>query len=187
MPRIKMSGGYVLMPAGDHIFRIFGVDYNEEFGIITIYLINAQGMTHRENFHLMNGNVPNTGAMNAFSYFAKTAMNDFGMEDIDPQELVGHYIGCEVVHNVQPSKRPGHEGESVTFANLGDKWVADKFDTDPVPVALTKVLTDADRPRPKDQPADDRASRRAQRRAQAAPEPVQPVTGSALDDLLGSD
>ena len=185
MPRIKMSsGGYALLPAGDHIFRIFGVDYDDEFGIVTVYMINAQGMTHRENFHLMNGNEPNVGAMNAFSYFAKVAMNNFGMEDIDPQELVDHYIGAEVIHNVQPNKRPGHEGENVTFANLGDKWVATEFDVEPVPAALSKVLTDADRPRPKGE-NNPRSSRHERRAAQKPVEAPKTVVGAALDDLLG--
>ena len=89
--------------------------------------------------------------MNAFSYFAKTAMNDYTMEDIDPDELVGHYICCEVVHNTQPSnKDPNKE---VTFANLGDKWAADGFDTTPVPKALTLGTESAQDAAPASAPA----------------------------------
>lgn len=92
MARIPMTNGFTLIPEGTHIFRIYGVDYKEDFGNLSIYLINAQGLTHIEKFTLKSGNQMNERAMNAFSYFAKTAMQNYAMEDIDPEELVGHYI-----------------------------------------------------------------------------------------------
>lgn len=62
-------------------------------------------------------------------------MNDYELEDIDPEELIDHYIWAEVVHTKVPSnKDPNKE---VTFANLGDKAPADGFDTEPVSRALT--------------------------------------------------
>ena len=67
--------------------------------------------------------------------YAKTAMNDYTMEDIDPKQLINHYIRAEIVHTKVPSnKDPNKE---VTFANFGDKSPADGFDTEPVARALT--------------------------------------------------
>lgn len=191
MSRIPVLNTFALIPAGRHIFRIYGVDYNESFGILMIYLINAQGMTHRERFGLKGANdEANAGAMNAFSFFAHTAMNDFSIEDIDPEELVGRYIGCEIVHTELPSNKPGQEGKMLTFANIGDKWPADGFDTQPVPTALTKVLEDKDRPKY----GEDRRIQRRERR-QTAPAPAQPAPAAQaapvaapsvdLDALLG--
>lgn len=136
MATIPMTSGFTLVPEGVHIFRIYKVDYNEEFGKLVVHLVNAQGVTHQERFSLMgNGGVINEGACNAFSYFAKTALNDFTLEEIDHNDLVNHYIKAEIVHTKMPSnKDPNKE---VTFANLGDKWAADGFDTTPVPKALT--------------------------------------------------
>jgi hypothetical protein len=78
----------------------------------------------------------NEGACNAFSFFARTALNDFSREAIDHTELVNRYIGAEVKHTVQPNKND--PTKNVTFANLvGEKWVANGFDTTPCRKALT--------------------------------------------------
>lgn len=138
MATIQMTGStFTVCPEGRHIFRIYKVDFNEEFGKVVVYMVNAQGITHRENFGLMRADGSmNDGACNAFSYFARTALNDFTREAIDHTELVGHYIGAEVVHTVQPNKND--PSKNVTFANLvGEKWVANGFDTTPVRRALT--------------------------------------------------
>ena len=138
MATIQMtSNTFTVCPEGRHIFRIYKVDYNEEFGKLVIHLINAQGITHRENFSLIKPDgTMNDGACNAFSFFARTALNDYSREAIDHTELVNHYIGAEVVHTVQPNRND--PTKTLTFANLvGEKWVANGFDTTPVKKALT--------------------------------------------------
>ena len=136
MAQIKMTSGFTVCPEGVHIFRIYKVDYDQDFGKLIIYLVNAKGITHTERFSLIgnNGSV-NEKACNAFSYFAKTALNDFSLEEIDHTDLVGHYIKAKVVHTVTPSSND--PSKTMTFANLSDKWVADGFDTTPVSKALT--------------------------------------------------
>ena len=136
MAQIKMTSGFTVCPEGVHIFRIYKVDYNQEFGKLTVYLVNAQGITHTARLSLIsnNGEV-NEKACNAFSYFAKTALNDFTLESIDHNDLVGHYIKAEVVHTITPSTK--EPSKTMTFANLSNKWVADGFDTTPVARALT--------------------------------------------------
>ena len=138
MATIQMTNNnFKVCPEGRHIFRIYKVDYNPEFGKVMVYMVNAQGVTHIENFSLMreNGSM-NDAACNAFSYFARTALNDFSREAIDHTELVGHYIGGVVAHTVKPNRND--PTKNVTFANLvGEKWVAEGFDTTPVPRALS--------------------------------------------------
>ena len=135
MAIIPMTSSFTLCPAGVQIFRIYKVDYNEEFGKLVIYLVNAQGITHQERYSLMgaDGNI-NERACAAFSFFAKTALNEFSLEAVDPAMLVDRYIKADVTHTTQPNKND--PTKTVTFANLGDKWVADGFDTTPVPKAL---------------------------------------------------
>lgn len=136
MAIIPMTSGFTLCPEGEHIFRIYKVDYDEEFGKLVVHLVNAQGVTHSERFTLMGGNGQiNEGACNAFSFFAKTALNDYSLEAVDPQMLVDHYIKAEVTHTKLPSNK--NPNKTITFANLGDKWTAEGFDTTPVPKALT--------------------------------------------------
>lgn len=136
MARIPLTSRFKVIPEGTYIFRIYDVTYDEEFGKIVIKLVTADGMTHTERFFIKDRNdETNEKALNAFSYFAKTAMNDFYMEDIDPEELIDHYIEAEVIHSEVPSNKD--PSENTTFANLGDKSPADGFDTEPVERALT--------------------------------------------------
>jgi hypothetical protein len=136
MARIPMTGGFTVIPEGTYIFRIYDVSYDEEFGRINVKMVTAKGQTHTEKFTIKDrDDIPNERAMNAFSYFAKTALNDFSVEDIDPTDLIDHYIEAEVVHTVLPSNKDPQK--TVTFANLGQKSTADGFTETPVPRALT--------------------------------------------------
>ena len=170
MATIQMTNNnFTVCPEGRHIFRIYKVDYNPDFGKLVIHLVNAQGITHRENFSLMRADGSmNEGACNAFSFFARTALNDFTREAIDHTELVNRYIGAEVVHTVQPNRND--PTKTVTFANLvGEKWVASGFDTTPVAKALT-LGTETEAPK-------------AVTPAPVASAPA--TTGLDLDSLLG--
>ena len=127
MARIPMTSGFTLIPEGEYVFRIEDVKYDESFGTLEVKLITDNGMKHTERFSLMDNNgEPNEKALNAFSYFAKTALNDFSVTDIDHTDLIGHYIRAEVVHTKMPSRKDPNK--TVTFANLGDKAPADGFD-----------------------------------------------------------
>ena len=173
MATIQMTGNtFTVCPEGRHIFRIYKVDFNPDFGKVVVHMVNAQGITHKENFSLFRADGSmNDGACNAFSYFARTALNDFSREAIDHTELVNHYIGAEVVHTVSPNKND--PSKTVTFANLvGEKWVADGFDTTPVKKALA-LGTETDAPK-------------AEAPAVAAPVVTEtPSKGLDLNALLG--
>lgn len=175
MARIPMTAGFQLIPEGEYVFRIYDATYDETFGKIEVFLVNAQGQTLREMFSILsNDGTMNEKAQNAFSYFAKTAMNDFSMEDVDVDELVNHYIRAEVVHN--KSSQPNKNGKYNTFANLGDKSPADGFDTEPCEKA--KTLCRADRLAF----AAKREAKKAASTPAPAPAPAQPQ--KSLDDLL---
>ena len=136
MAIIPMTSGFSICPEGVHIFRIYKVEYNEEFGKLVVHLVNAQGVTHQERYSLMrqNGEI-NEGACAAFSFFAKTALNDFSLEAVDPAMLVDRYIKAQVTHDKVPSNNDPNK--ILTFAHLGDKWSVNGFDTTPVAKALT--------------------------------------------------
>ena len=135
MARIPMTGGFQTIPEGVHVLKIIDAQYDEDFGKAIFTLANAKGSTCREQFSLLKQDgSPNEKALNAFSFFAKNAMNDFDMEDVDPAELVGRYIRAEVIHNKVPSTKD--PTKMMTFVNLGDKSPADGFDD--VPTAAPK-------------------------------------------------
>ena len=171
MARIPLTNGFTLIPEGTYVFRIYAVEYDETFGVILIKLVNAKGQTLQERFTIKDSNdEPNDKALNAFSYFAKAALNDYGAEDVDPEVLVDRYIEAEVIHNEVPSTKK--EGEMMTFANLGDKAPADGFDEEPVARALTLGKEDK------------KAAKKST--PKAAPEAKEePKKGLDLDALLG--
>ena len=135
MARIPLTSGFTVIPEGTYVFRIYEVKYDEDFGKLEIKMVNAKGMTHTERYSLLgNDGEPNERAMNAFSFFAKTALNDFNKEEIDPDELIDHYIRAEVIHTKMPSNRDPNR--MMTFVNLGDKSPAEDFDISPCEKAL---------------------------------------------------
>ena len=130
MARIPMTGGFQIMPEGEQVLKITKAEYDEDFGKAIFTLENAKGQTCQERFSLLNQDgSPNEKAMGAFSFFAKTALNDFDIDDVDPVELVGRFIKAEVIHNKVPSTKD--PTKMMTFVNLGSKSPADGFDGEP--------------------------------------------------------
>ena len=130
MAIIHMTGGFKVCPEGRHIFKITKVDYDPDFGKLVVHMVTKQGDKHAERFSLMDkSGEMNDKACNAFSFFAKTALNNFTVTEIDHNDLVGHYIGGEIVHTVSPSRND--PANTVTFANITEKWVAEGFDETP--------------------------------------------------------
>lgn len=133
MGLITLSEGFTVIPEGTHIFKIIGVTYKEEFGKLEIKMRTAGGLTHVERYQLKKKNGDsNEGALNAFSYFAKTALGDFSATRIDPEELVGCFIECDVEHDIQESTKD--PDKTVTFVRLTDKRQADGYDEPEVPM-----------------------------------------------------
>ena len=171
MARIPMTSGFTPIPEGTHVFRIYDAKYDEEFGKIEVKMVNAAGMTHTERFSIKdNDDELNEKALNAFSYFAKTAMNDYGLEDVDPEELIDRYLCGEVVHTKVPSNKDPNK--MVTFTKLGDKSPADGFDTASVARALTLGK-------------DGNVSTNTVKQTQPTAPAAQPKKGLDLDALLG--
>ena len=114
------AGGYSVIPEGTHVLKITKVEYKEEFGKLLITMETRTGQKHTERFTLVNseGDV-NQGALNAFSYFAKVAMNDFSLTSIDHTDLIGKFVECDITHEEVDSNR--EPGKKVIFTRLTDK------------------------------------------------------------------
>lgn len=129
MAKIKLSeGGFTLIPEGVTTFKVVSVEYNEDFGKMKVNMQTKGGTKHTETFTLLdkNGEV-NDGALKAFSYFAKTALNNYELDEIDEQDLVGCYITATVKHEeFESNKTPGRMLKSV---RLNDYTVAAGFGT----------------------------------------------------------
>lgn len=129
--KMKLNkGGFQLMPEGTYVFKVVEVDDSKyaKYGKLAITLQTADGRRHIETFTLTNSNGEvNEGAINAFSYFAHTCLNDFQVEDFDTEDLIGRFIRAEIVH--KKSDRINEKtGKPYINANLGDKEPALGFD-----------------------------------------------------------
>ena len=140
MAKIGLTEGFSLIPEGTHVFKITDVKYKEEFGKLEVTMQTQGGSKHIERFSLLKTDgSPNEGAYNAFSYFAKTALKDFELTEIDHTDLIGHFIECDIEHDVQPNKNK--PGQPVTFVRLADKRPSDGWeetgDATPAPAKKT--------------------------------------------------
>ena len=144
MAKIKLSeGGFSLISEGVHTFKITEVEYKEDFGKMKVTMQTKDGKKHTEQFSLLTqkGEV-NEGAVKAFSYFAKTALNNFSLDEIDDQDLVGCYISATVKHEeFESNKNPGRMLKSV---RLSDWTPAAGFGTGEVKSKTKAVEEDED-------------------------------------------
>ena len=131
MAKITLSeGGFSIIPEGTHTFKIVAVEYKEDFGKMSVTMQTKSGAKHTETFSLIkkNGEV-NEGALKAFSYFAKTALNNYQLDEIDDQDLVGCYITATVKHEEFESNK--EKGKMLKSARLNDYAVAVGFSDTP--------------------------------------------------------
>ena len=130
MAKIKLStGGFTLIPEGVTIFKVTAVEHDEDFGKVEITLQTKDGQKQFEKITYINdkGEI-NEGALNRFSYFAKNCMNNFNIDEIDPEDLVGCYIKATVRHEKYIRTKDKNKGKEMTSVKLNDFAVALGFD-----------------------------------------------------------
>ena len=146
--RIPLTSGFTLIPEGTYNFKITSVKYDADFGNMEIRMVTKDNLSYTERFKMLDAfGEPNEKAMNAFSYFAKTAMNDFTLDEIDEQDLVGHFICGTIEHTESPSKKD--KNKTVTFANMTDKSPCEGWDEEPAKQDAAPAPTPAPTPAPK--------------------------------------
>lgn len=146
MAKIKLSeGGFTLIPEGTTTFKIVAVEYKEDFGKMSVDMQTKSGAKHTERFALLkkDGEV-NEGALKAFSYFAKTALNNYNLDEIDDQAIVGCYITATVKHEEYDYTNDKGEHKTGKSARLSDYAVAVGFGTDKAVEATTEDDEDDD-------------------------------------------
>lgn len=135
MAKIKLAeGGFTLIPEGVTIFKVVDVEYDEDFGKMKIHLQTKSGAKHTETFSLLgkDGEI-NEGALKAFSYFAKTALNNYELDEIDETDLIGCYITATVKHEEFEFTKGSRKGQTGKSARLNDYTVAAGFGSDKAP------------------------------------------------------
>lgn len=133
MAKMKLSeSGYSLIPEGVTTFKVMEVDDSkyEDFGKLDIKLQTAKGETHVERFTLIKATGDlNDGALKAWSYFARTCLNNYQADEIDTQDIVGCYITATVKHETYTRTKGDKAGTEATTARLNDYTTASGFKT----------------------------------------------------------
>lgn len=135
MAKIKLTeSGFTLIPEGVTTFKIVDVEYDEDFGKMVVKMQTKSGAKHNETFSLLDkkGEV-NEGALKAFSYFAKTALNNYELDEIDETDLIGCYITATVKHEEFEFTKGSRKGQTGKSARLNDYTVAAGFGSDKAP------------------------------------------------------
>lgn len=131
MAKMKLSEStFSLIPEGTTIFKVMEVDDSkyEDFGKLAVKLQTAKGETHTETFSLIKANGElNEGALKAWSYFARTCLNNFRAEEIDTQDIVGCYIQATVKHEKYTRTKGDKAGTEGTSVRLNDYTTAASF------------------------------------------------------------
>lgn len=131
MAKIKLSeGGFSIVPEGVTVFKVMEVDDSkyEDFGKLVVKLQTASGQTHNEKFSLTKSDGElNEGALKAWSYFARTCLNNFNADEIDTQDIVGCYIQATVKHETYTRTKGEKVGTEATAVRLNDYTVSTGF------------------------------------------------------------
>ena len=131
MAKMKLSEStYSIIPEGVTTFKVMEVDDTkyEDFGKIAVKLQTAKGEKHTEQFTLIkNSGELNEGALKAWSYFARTCLNNYRADEIDTQDIVGCYITATVKHEKYTRTQGDKKGTEATAVRLNDYTTATGF------------------------------------------------------------
>lgn len=134
MAKIQLSSGFSIIPEGVYTFRISKINHEVDFGKLQITCETADGQEYVEKYtFLKSDGSANEGAIKAFSFFARRVLNDNTIEDVDPEEFVGHFFNARVEH--KQTEKKDKPGEFWTNVSLQDVEVAYGFDGQDVPEA----------------------------------------------------
>lgn len=131
MAKMKLSEStFTLIPEGITTFKVMEVNDEkyEDFGKLEVKLQTAKGETHVERFTLLKANGElNEGALKAWSYFARTCLNNYQADEIDTQDIVGCYITATVKHETYTRTKGEKAGTEGTSVRLNDYTTASGF------------------------------------------------------------
>lgn len=133
MAKMKLAENtFTIIPEGTTIFKIMKVDESkyDDYGKLKVTLQTSSGEKHFENFSFTkaNGDI-NEGALKAWSYFARVCLNNFQVEEIDTQDIVGCYIQANVTHETYTRTSGEKAGQEATAVRLKDYTSASGFNS----------------------------------------------------------
>ncbi len=129
MARIPLSAGFRNLVEGeDVVLTITSSTFDPKTATAKIRFEDPEGRSGVETYRFGKGKkkgAQQMGALNAYSTIAKTALRNWSVEDIDPDDLVGRHVLCDIIAN------EGENGAKYTHPrNFRDAELDEPFDPD---------------------------------------------------------
>lgn len=128
--KLSQSNGMFIKEAGKKILlQITKANYDQEFGKVELEFKNERGEIINENYNLMaNDGSINEPALKAFSYFTRVAMGDWGVQEVEEEELIGKWLRADI--KMTKGSKPDKEGNAIYFANIEKIYMISDEDID---------------------------------------------------------
>ena len=163
------------IPAGDHVFRVFGIEHDEDRGAIAVHAVTAEGKRLTKTYYYLKKDKSeyNDYALNQFGRLAAACLPQSKTDSIDPNAIINCYFGAEVFKQINEYNGKSYDDVKNFYPTDGyeeGKVVSDKVlsmsqaDIRPVLEATKKKLA---------------LERKAQRTQQTAPQ-----SSMDLDEML---
>lgn len=83
---------------GDHVFRVFGIEHDEDRGAIVVHAVTGEGKRLTKTYYYLKKDKSgyNDYAVNQFGRLAAACLPKSKAESIDPNEIMNCYFGAEV-------------------------------------------------------------------------------------------
>lgn len=157
--KLSQSNGMFIKEGGKKILlQITKANYDQEFGKVELEFKNERGEIINENYNLMtNDGSINEPALKAFSYFTRVAMGDWGIQEVEEEELIGQWLRADI--KMTKGSKPDKDGNTIYFANIEKIYMINDEDMDYIADNLQEQPKAANQPKTaskaKAAPADD--------------------------------
>lgn len=148
--KLSQSNGMFIKEAGKKVLlQITKANYDQEFGKVELEFKNERGEIINENYNLMaNDGSINEPALKAFSYFTRVAMGDWGVQEVEEEELIGKWLRADI--KMTKGSKPDKEGNAIYFANIEKIYMITDDDVDYIADAGLDMTAEA--PKKADKP-----------------------------------
>ena len=109
--KLSKSTGFKNIPEGRTILKIVSVDEKPQFDKVEVKLRNQEGLTMLQKY-----DTSKEGGLNAYSFLARSAMDDFSLDEVEGDDLIGRFVEADVTHTVVESTKD--EDKTFTFVNI---------------------------------------------------------------------
>lgn len=126
MAKIKLASNFEVFPEGTYVFKIVDVRYKPEWNKVEIEMVTQDGKKFSKNYIIATKDGKTAPSFWGFTYLARAALNNPDLDEISPEELIGHFVECTMEHNMKESTT--NPGKMNTYSNIVKSEPAEGWD-----------------------------------------------------------